>query len=1407
MWVVCDNQGRQWVFDLAGSWLGAGGRPTDAVVAEHDGAGRVVGLAHSRGRRIDVEYAGGRVVAARCSDGQGVEYGYDDQHRLICARSVGGGSRRYAYNDQGLISRVVSGAGVVECVNTYDVHGRVVSQESALGRTTRFVYLPGGVTGVSDVSGERSNTWITDSHGRTVGVIDSNGRRQSLAYDQHGNLVSCRDRAGEITVHFYDQRGRVTRTVLPSKAAVCYEWDEWDRLVRVVTGGGSTVSYQYAGKSDRDPSVIVDPAGGVTRLCWSDRGLLEAVTDPEGVQVRFGYDGFGDLVSCTNANGDTARLVRDRAGRVVQAITPMGQVTRFAYDVAGCLVSRRDPDGATYAYSHDAAGRVTSITAPDGGVTAMEYGPHGQVVRTIDPLGRVVERGFDDLGNVNILRLPDGARWFFNYDGLSRLSRVVDPGGGRWEYAYSATGELVATIDSVGVKHQTTGRASQGSVAVMNGDGSLDGVVECDPYGRPVKATDVAGDSETVVYDACGRPTELLDADGGLTKLDRDLSGRVVALTTPEGRRTTYSYDACGRVETITGPDGGVTAFSYDADSRVIAWINPVGEKATYCYDLAGRLSKAFVPGVGSIERTYDTCGRLSYSRDLASGTRRFKYDLAGQLVQVTNGVGGVTRYGYDERGRVVSVTDPLGNTTRRTYNELDKVTSVTDPLGRTTTATYDAAGRQLTQTDPDGITLSFEYDKNGARCATYADGRLLTRTERELVGRMVRLIDHTDPADVKPLTHTLTYDWAGRLVAKTLDNPNRKNLAKRTRISRYSYGRDGHRTSYTTANGQTTGYRYNQAGQVVEINHPILGHVEFTYDKAGRLTGSSHDGVRHQWAYRDGFIISHRYVRAPGAVEAVTLVERDTWGRVATIKTDDDAITYTYDQAGQLTHLRTKSGLTHTWGYDQAGHLTRETRDTHAHDGKTGTYTVYYVYDEASQLTQTTTITGAGVERVKYFYTRSGRRQGSVSGSGTRVSYDWDARGWLTDTTTTRNGVTTSVHTHVDGLGLLATINYDTVLDWDYASPIPALTGINGASLLGLPGGDYLGAADTAGDLGWRPLTPTDPVSPGGLSGLESGVATTVDPVVGAASQLPVGATLTPGSGLSINGHHWSGARFYDPATHAFLTPDPLADPAPGALWETNPYNLVGNNPLALSDPTGYKPVTDAQLAAYAKTVHTQGALSRMASWEFVTGVALAVAGGVLTATGVGGPVGLMLIGAGTDMSLQKLVSGKIDYGEVALSGALGPAAGFGAGSAVGVKAVALAGAKTGAAEGFVMGNYRWARRPGPHTLTSYATQVGSETTFGTAFGAASASLGAGAHRIYDLAPDSISLGRFGPMREGALPADISATFRSASYDKKVCIKSFAVYRAWGGLAKEAGGMRVASNLLGRCRRNLTAP
>ncbi len=1246
--VVRDNQGSWWAYSPAGVWLGAGSGPGRTVSvlreapADGGSAGVVSRLEHVRGRFLEVDYAAGRVAVVRASDGRRVEYGYDAAGRLV---SVGTevGTRTYRWNEAGLVDAVYSAAGVLEAENSYDELGRVVLQVTQHGRRVRFAYLPGRVTVVSDEDGTRSNSWIADAKGRLVGVLDSHDQRQSMAYDTHGNLVSFTERDGAVTVHAYDERGRKTRTVTPEGADLTYGWDEKDRITTLVTASGAVMSYEYADDLSRDPAVVRDALGGLTELQWRD-GLLNRVVDPAGVAVEFAYDGFGDLVATRNAAGDTARIVRDDAGRPMRAISPSGAETRFSYDAAGLLVRREDPDGAVWTFEHDAAGRTTAFTAPDGGRTGMEYAANGELVRTIDPLGRTIERVFDELGNVTAAVLPDGAQWGFAHDTLSRLIGITDPAAHDWAREYDKVGALAAVVDPTGVRTDATTDHRAGTATLT--DAFASSTYTFDEFGRPTKVEAADGSAELVSYDAAGNPVELVDGEGRLTVLGRDVAGKIISVTSPAGALTRYEYDGCGRPWRTTDPLGAVTELAYDADQRVIARTLPTGEVETFEYDPCGRLIARRTPGQGLSRYGYDRRGRLSFSQDTWYGTRRFKYNTAGELIETVNGVGGRTRFEYDVRGRLVRITDPNGGVTTRTYTATDLVDSVTDPLGRVTTATYDPAGRQLSQTDPDGHTTTWTYDRAGREASTRVDGKRITSIERDLLRRRVVITDHTGP-DGLAVEHELGFDRSGRLTSRTR---GAQGLS-------WEYDPDGNRTSFTDARGTTTTYTRDAAGQIIAVANPLLGDASFSYDAAGRITAATAGDLVQEWAYRNGALAEHTRVdRAGSGATDITLIGRDDDGRITGLARSGAVTRYGYDGAGQMVTATTtgsdEPGATAVvlgWEYDAGGRLLREALPGGSR---------VYGYDVAGQLLSVTEPDGS---RTEYVHDGLGRRTRLIGPDGSWTEYAWGPTGLLGGSVVRdRDGAEVSRHSlWVDALGELAAVDRSE-LWWDTANPVPTLAGISGGQVLSLPGG-VVGVGEAWTAPGWRAARPTDQVDPWAVVGSPTIPApafrspTGSGAVAGLAGVLPAGITLTGNGGLNVAGLEWLGARAYDPASRGFLSTDPLV-PVLGAGWDGNPYAYAGNNPLNTTDPTGLRPLTDEELKAYDKSAESH--------WEYVVaGIAVAGALAAMFVPGLNiiaaGAIAGALASGGLSTFSQKAANGTVNWGQVGVEALAGGAAG----------------------------------------------------------------------------------------------------------------------------------------------------
>lgn len=1249
---VSDNSGGVWRFTTSGRLESFARGEGSRVDARYGADGRLVGLVHERERTVTLEWNSSRVTAIVASDGRRVVYDYDDADRLL-AVSGPSGVRRYVWGvESGLIEQVVDGDGVTLLVNGYDDQGRVAWQRSPFGRTSRYSYLPGGVTEVADTDGERSNTWIADPQGRLIGVIDSEGNRQSYAWDPFGGMVAATDRAGRRTVREYDDRGRLIRHLTPDGADLQYGYDDSDRVIAVVAGSadGSTpdsvTGYEYEG-GQRNPSAVIDPEGGRTLMAW-ERGVLSQLTDPTGVVLRFGYDAHGDLISTTNADGDVARLERDDAGRLVAAVTPSGHRTTYSYDDTGRLVARQDADGGVWRFEHTAAGRLSAQIAPDGGRTAFEYGAEGVESRIVDPLGRVTTRKVDDLGNLAELRLPDGSTWSYTHDALSRLVTTVDPTGGVWQNRYDTDGTRTAAFDPTGVANGVA--LDVADKAVTFDDGLLATTVRLDALGRP---RDVASDGEdplTCVYDLCGRVVEILDGEGALTAIRRDAAGRPVEVTDPTGATTRYVYDACGRLAEVIGADGGVTTREYDADSLLVRQTLPNGDAAWAKYDACGRLVQVHQPGSGTATYTFDKTGRVTSAVDSWWGSRRFAYDVAGQLTSVTNGLGAVTRFEYDDNGRLVRTIDPTGGVTSQSWDGMDRLVSTTDALGRTTTAGYDAAGRPLWQQDAAGHRLSFTYDASGRVVTTSADGRVIGANAYDPARRRVTIDDRTGEV---PVSHLKEWDRQGRLTRHL-----RSSGADTPRGLAWSYDRAGRRTSMVDAFGRTTRYRYDAAGRLEQVEHPVLGTVVLTHDAAGQLTAAvttepSGGITRHSWTWADGMITAHTTAGTGGG--STTEIDRDEDGRIRSITRDGAVTRYGYDLAEQLTEV-VSEGVSQSWAFDPGGRVAWQARDGVRES---------YAYDRSGQLVEVQHGDGTSTA---HQYDPSGARIRTVEPDGATLEYEWRTTGWLSRMTLTgQDGSIVATELRVDALGQLAQAG-SNALWWDSASAIPALVGVGETPVLTI--GPVTGVGGRWQSAGWRD-TRRDTMNPW---------------LVDSVAPLPDGFGLTANGTLALDRPgglaplEWLGARPYDPSTYAFLATDPVP-PVIGAGWAANPYSYAGNNPLAFSDPTGLHPLTDAQLRA-----QTQGWLSQAwdastnwvsHNWEYLAAGAAIVGGIALMCTGVGGPAGIALmagagalIAGGADTAIQKFTTGTVDWGQVGVTMVIGAATGGAGAWAAGLSA-----------------------------------------------------------------------------------------------------------------------------------------
>ncbi len=619
----------------------------------------------------------------------------------------------------------------------------------------------------------------------------------------------------------------------------------------------------------------------------------------------------------------------------------------------------------------------------------------------------------------------------------------------------------------------------------------------------------------------------------------------------------------------------------------------------------------------------------------------------------------------------------------------------------------------------PDGVVTRYSYDANNRLAVLEQEGLGRVDVERDPVGRVV---------GVRGPGLEARWQWEdGFVVGHRVD---RHGLVQETGVERDAGGR-----------------------VVAEVRDGA--RTDYDYDAAGRLVGAvTSEGTVCSWSW-------------------------DVAGRLVRRVEDGASTVYDYDAAGQLVAARVGGAVT-TYSYDAAGRRTRqagpggERRLSWGPRGELASVTDVVRRGDRLWARRQELVTDPGGETARVggvdVFWDSAAVLPALAQVGTRVVTDAltataltggeEGTAWLVPDTdgptalagqwaTAGTGGATgpagpAAPTGAGGAGGPAA----PAGAGGAGGPAAGAGGPGGPGPAGAGAGGVWGLGGVVGVAGPAPWVPAGGVGAGGPGPAGPGGAGTAGPgAPGPAGAGPGGVGVSSLGGLVVAGLGLLGARAYDPVVAGFLSPDPLGAPA-GVGWAGARYSYAGGDPVGAGDPTGLSPVSEADLRAYQQASH--GALGAAlgaagswlaGNWEYLAAGALVVAGVAVMCTGVGGPVGAAVISgaltsAGMSAGTQKMTTGRVDWGQVAVDGAIGGASSLAGGGAVaavdratrGMRSCLgrnlLSGAAEGAAENGVSSGLEYLTSGEPVTVGGLARAVGGGALDGALDGASSAAL-----------------------------------------------------------------------------------
>ncbi|MEV7289751.1 DNRLRE domain-containing protein [Streptomyces sp. NPDC093252] len=741
----------------------------------------------------------------------------------------------------------------------------------------------------------------------------------------------------------------------------------------------------------------------------------------------------------------------------------------------------------------NASGRQVNTAEPGGHISTTEYDRFGNTVRELTPGNRALALGTtqtqqDTLTDLGIVSRSSSERAhllsttsLFNDTGTRELEefgplRRVDLG----EDLKDGTTVLVEAGTSVPARAWTVREYDEGRPT--NGTATVRDQVTVEVTGARVRDYySVMGEQRvtSTQYDwAKGLPTLVIQDSGGLnltTSTGYDAQGRVTSQSLPGSTGS----DAATRITTYWSGSGTGWCQGRPEWADAVCWTGPAGAIT------GGGSNPANLPDTST---EYDYYGQPATVTDTANGQTRTTttvYDAAGrpETTTITGTLGQAVPTSTTEydpaTGKILRTVSPGGGTITRAYDQLGRLISYTDADGGQTTTEYDRLDRPVKTTDTAPSTVTYTYDH------TAEPRGLLTKSTDSVAGDF-----------------TATYDPDGSLTTQQLPGGYTLNVTEDPAgaVTSRAYTRDSDSTSVYTdtvtenAHGQTT-------------SHQGWSAQEYTYDKAGRLTGV--DDTVGETCTRRTYTFDQRSNRTALATSTGAAGAACTsTGATTTNSTYDsaDRLTntgYTYDAFGRTTALpgSTLSYYTNDLAHQQTSGTTRQT----------------WQLDAALRFRSWTTETGSGTT-----WTQTASKINHYDG-------DSDNPRWITENTTT--GALTR---NVDGTG----------------GDLAATTGQTGDTILQL--------TNIHGDIALQlPLDTTQ--APTALDSDEYG---NPRPDQAATRYNWLGAKQR--STETVTGLTLMGVRLYNPATGRFLSLDPVYG------GNANAYEYCSADPINCYDLDG---------------------------------------------------------------------------------------------------------------------------------------------------------------------------------------------------------------------------------------------
>ncbi len=780
---------------------------------------------------------------------------------------------------------------------------------------------------------------------------------------------------------FEPERFRLARITYRERGSIELRYDRVGRLIEVIDTAGRTIQYVYGADSRIAQLRVPSISGGTITF------------------ASYGYDALGNLSSVVDADGFRTEYRYDERHRLTEQRLPTGLVFYFRYDSQDRCVETWGayPGGVDPALVEDAPAVLADNVTPAKGIhhLVLEYGDDGEST-AFDSVrmqryfadGHKITKAVNGLGGVTTRHSDEEGRTREKLDPLSR----------RTTYEHDELGKVIVeqhegTVTTV--ERDNEGRPTR----VVDANG---GVVEYhrNNAGELEFVSDQLGGNWRRILNARGLPTELVDPNGAVTRYQYDAHGNLVERVDADGRTHQFEYDYWGRRLRQVEADGSTGTWEYSNSGKMLAFVDALGRRKSVVYDALGKIIQVTTPdglttrlergGFGWPTKVVfpdGTTQRCFYNREgwpmlllNERGERQVvERNGEGMIVRQVTFDGRERHAGYDLRGNAAWFDEGYGRFEFE-RNALDQLTAVTAPDGVKRELQYNAKGELLVASQ-DGVTINWTRDAAGGIVEESTDIDGIRYSIKNRFDGLGRRVEYNSSLGMNVLARR---DPCGRVTELTV------NGAPATRTV---YGPNGDPEAWSLSRGGRIDETWDRGRRLIARrvravdDSTDIVHKQLDYDSVNELVQRSDQqgsetfiyDARHHLLQRDGGGTSEKF-------------RVDPTGNYSFVAADGSIPVY-----GEGNRLE-RMGNTR-YDYDVTGNLIRRVADNG--DGKPPAVTTYE-WSAFGLLAAVESDTFRAEYQYDSFARRVAKRVSSKLPSGPtlvkHLHYVWDAQALLAE-------------------------------------------------------------------------------------------------------------------------------------------------------------------------------------------------------------------------------------------------------------------------------------------------------------------------------------------------------------------------------------------------------------------------